>query len=170
MLPTGTVGTGAGSMVRLFFHPANARQVIVNKGGKIDPGDGPAEKSFHEMVHALCMLEGVFSDTTMLEGITDHIHMDDEEEFCAIAAQNVYRSERGFKQLRKDHHGHHKLDAAFEDSESYYDEFEDSFQDWFRDQRKFCLAMADVKTRFNPFLAAAYALGLRQKVTPMALH
>jgi len=171
MLPTGSVGTGAGTMVRLFFHPANAHQVIVNKGGKIDPGDGAGEKLFHEMVHALRMLEGIFSNATIAEGLTDGIHMDDEEEFCAIAAQNVYRSERGFKQLRKDHHGHNKLGSAFEDSESYYEEFKDSFADWFNTQESFCLELANVKTKFNPFVVAAYALGKKQRdthVTPMA--
>jgi hypothetical protein len=167
MLPTGSVGTGAGTMVRLFFHPANAQQVIVNKGGKIDPGDGAGEKLFHEMVHALRMLEGIFSGATIAEGLTDGIHMDDEEEFCAIAAQNVYRSERGFKQLRKDHHGHNKLGSALEDSESYYEEFKDSFEDWYSTQKLFCLEMANVKTKFNPFVVLAYAHGLKP-VTPMA--
>lgn len=165
MMPTGTRGTGVGSPVTIRYHPANARQVIANKGGKIDPGDGPGEILLHEMVHALRMLSGIFSDPSF----SANPHMDDFEEFYAITIQDVYRSERGFQKLRRDHWGHHTLAASLADSDAYYEEYKDAIDKWFVAQKLFCLELANVRTKFNPFLAAALALGYKKpEPTPMA--
>jgi hypothetical protein len=136
--------------------------VIANKGGKIDPGDGPGEILLHEMVHALRMLSGVFSDPNF----TANPHMDDVEEFYAITVQDVYRSERGFLQLRRDHWGHQALSASLSGSNAYYEEYKDPIDKWFETQKAFCLELASVRAKFNPFHAAV--LAKNPEPTPMA--
>lgn len=104
MVPTGDVGVGGGSPVTIEYHPATYRELIKRKR-RIDPGDGPGEVLFHEMVHAMRAMFAKYSDTTVVE----NLRMDDFEEFCAILAQNIYRQERGFTSLRRDHWGHARL-------------------------------------------------------------
>lgn len=153
-IPT-RLGTGAGSIVQLDFHPATYRQVIKNKG-YIAPGDGPGEVLFHEMLHGLRMMSGLLRNDPM-PGMK---RMDDVEEFRSIMAQNVYRSERGFTSLRADHWGHNKLAPELSNSEPYYHTFKSEIDKWFGEQRAFCLDMAASPAKFNPFAAAAVELKL----------
>jgi hypothetical protein len=163
-MPTGVVGTGSGSPVWVRYHPATWRQLNANMGG-VAPGDGPAEVLFHEMVHAMRMLNGLLSDDV----VPEDIRMDDVEELYAILAANVYRSERGFKLMRRDHWGSDKLDALA-DPELYYDHFKRPIDEWFTAQRAFCMAMAESSAKFNPFKEAAIALGyMKRPPFPMAL-
>jgi hypothetical protein len=100
MVPTGSVGVGGGSPVTIEYHPANYRELNKRKR-RTDPGYGPGEVLFHEMVHAMRrMLAKRTSDT-----VYEDLRMDDFEEFCSILAANIYRQERGFTSLRKDHWG-----------------------------------------------------------------
>jgi hypothetical protein len=155
-LPT-AIGTGQGSMVYIDYHPATYRQVIKNKG-YIAPGDGPGEVLFHQMTHGYRMLTGVARN----DPVAGHERMDDIEEFYAILTANVYRSERGFHLLRKDHWGHEKLSRGLSYPEAYYDEYKLQIDNWFAKQRAFCLQMAHVSANFNPFRVAAIKLGLMQ--------
>lgn len=163
-MPTG-VGTGVGSATWVKYHPATWRQLNINTG-RIDPGFGPGEILYHEMLHAMRMVSGLMSD----DPVHEDENMDDIEEFYSILAANVYRSERGFTSLRRDHHGAVKLSSEMTISESYYEHFKRPIDDWFQQQRGFCMDMAAIRTRFNPFTEAAVALGYMERPsTPMAL-
>jgi hypothetical protein len=53
---------------------------VIKRKGRIDPGDGPGEVLFHEMVHAMRrMLAKRTSET-----VREDLRMDDFEEFCSI--------------------------------------------------------------------------------------
>jgi hypothetical protein len=155
MLPSGFLGTGGGSFVTLKYHPAIYRQLIKNKG-RIDPGDGPGEVLFHELVHAMRMMHGKFIRTT----VTADVHMDDFEEFTAIVAANIYRSERGFTHFRTNHSGHVALPPELSTSEAYARKFHDAIELWFRSQQDFCLELANIHTAFNPLKVVAKDLRL----------
>lgn len=151
-------GTGKGSDVVVKYHPATWRQHAVNFG-RILPGSGPGEVLYHEMLHGLRMLNGKL----LQQPVAAYPEFDDIEEFYAILAANVYRTQRGFKVHRFSHHGFDPAKKDYDTSEAYYEEFADEIEAWFKSQRDFCLAMARTKSNFNPFAAAAKALGLMPK-------
>lgn len=163
-LPEIIVGTGVGSAAVVTYHPATWRQLNQNMGA-IAPGAGPGEALFHEMIHGYRMQRGELM-------LGDDIGPEPIDEFYAVMAANVYRSERGFKQLRGmwSDRGFAPLKKSLSDSELYYEEFKTSIDQWFGFDRSFCLDMAKVAAPFNPFNAAAIALGLTKAAgTPMAL-
>jgi hypothetical protein len=163
-IPTG-VGTGKGSMVYVDYHPATWRQRIKNTGG-IAPGSGPGEVLFHEMVHGYRMQCGLMRD----DKVAGHPQMDNIEEFYAILAANVYRSDRGFTALRTDHRGFERLKSTDSYPEVFYETFKKQIDDWFDRQHPFCLDMARVPAKFNPFRQAAIARGfMTAPLTPMRL-
>ena len=88
-------GTGLGSDVTVKYHPANQRQFVANMHA-ILPGSGPGEMLFHELIHAMRAVHGVFLRTA----VPEHSKMGNFDEFCSVAASNVYRSERGFKIMK----------------------------------------------------------------------
>lgn len=155
MVPNGWMGTGGGSFVTLKYHPAMFRQLVANKG-RIDPGDGPGEVLFHELVHAMRMMLGKFIRTTVIADV----HMDDFEEFTAILASNIYRSERGFTHFRTNHAGFVALPPELSTSEGYAHKFHDAIELWSRSQQDFCLELANTNTAFNPLKVVAKDLGL----------
>ena len=155
MVPDGQVGVGGGSPVTIEYHPATYREVIKRKR-RIDPGDGPGEVLFHEMLHAMRAMFAKFSDTTVREDF----RMDDFEEFCSILAQNIYRQERGFTSLRKNHWGHDRLAGDLLDSVTYYEKYQASIDKWFASHAAFCLELARSNVKFNPLREAAIAKGL----------
>jgi hypothetical protein len=161
MLPTGDLGTGGGSPVTIYYHPAAYRELIKRKG-RMDPSDGPGEALFHEMVHAMRAMRAKYSDTTVLEDL----RMDDFEEFCAILAQNIYRQERGFTLLRRDHWSHARLEGDLLDSGAYYEKYRASIDKWFASQSVFCLELARSNVKFNPLREAAVARGMMQPPPP----
>ncbi len=145
------------------YHPAIFRQLAKNRGF-IAPGDGAGEVLFHEMVHAMRMIHGKFLRTN----VTEDAHMDDFEEFCAILAANMYRSERGFHLMRANHSGSQALSKDLSDPGHYAQFFNDEIEKWFESQRDFCLELASSPARFNPIKYVAYGLDL-PVVTPMAV-
>jgi hypothetical protein len=161
------MGTGKGTTVYIRYHPASWHET--NKREKrIAPGNGAGEVLFHEMVHAYRILEGKMRLADVVE---DNPHMDNVEELYAIMAANVYRSQRGFKLMRADHHGSSALTPGLATSEGYYEEFKKDIDKWFTSQRTFCLAMAKFGAKFNPFRVAAIKLGLMKgSLTPMTLY
>jgi hypothetical protein len=161
--PTGKFGTGKGTGVTLKFDPALYRQLARNRGS-IYPGDGPGEVLYHEMIHALRMIHGKDLRTI----VTEDLHMDDFEEFCAILAANIYRSERGFHRLLMDHRSTAEMPKNLTRSEAYASFFWDEIEKWFDSQRDFCLDLASSPARFNPMKFVAAGLDL-PVVTPMAL-
>jgi hypothetical protein len=167
VLPIWVEGTGAGSTVTLRYHPANLRQFNLNRG-QIDPGTGPGEALYHEMVHALQSMQGVRSRTA----IPENPHMDNFTEFCAIVAANIYRSERGFTRLRQDHRlavlGRDASGKDLTDPNVFAAVYSDPFEKWFRLQPVFCADLAASTAPFNPLKYAAAGLGYPIR-TPMAL-
>jgi hypothetical protein len=164
MLPEGHFGTGAGTSSILKYHPAMFRQLALNRG-YYAPGFGPGEALFHEMVHAMRMMAGRFLRTT----VTEDAHMDDFEEFCAILAANMYRSERGFHVLRASHStGDQALSEDLTDPVRYAQFFQTEIEKWFESQRTFCLELAQSPASFNPMKYVAEDLGV-PPVTPMAV-
>jgi hypothetical protein len=162
MVPTGDVGIGGGSPVTITYHPTPYREFIKRKG-RIDPGDGPGEVLFHEMVHAMRQMFGKYIHATVVEDL----YMDNFEEFCAVVAANIYRQERGFTSLRSDHLGHVSLgtiksERYLVDSDAYYEKYRPSIDKWFASQGGFCLELARCKVKFNPLREAAIAKGLMQ--------
>jgi hypothetical protein len=165
MVPTGDVGVGGGSPVTIEYHPATYRELIKRKR-RIDPGDGPGEVLFHEMVHAMRAMFAKYSDTTVVE----NLRMDDFEEFCAILAQNIYRQERGFTSLRRDHWGHARLEGDLLDSGAYYEKYRPSIDKWFASQGGFCLELARSNVKFNPLREAAIAKGMMERPPPVSMR
>lgn len=153
-----TVGTGAGSAVTLKYHPATYRQLIANQR-RMNPGDGPGEVLFHEMVHVLQMMTG----TRNTAAVPEEPGMGSFEEFCSILAANMYRSERGFKQLRKNHDWHKPLESNLADSQAYAAFFSTQIEKWINLQMAFCLDLAASPAKFNPlkFVAAGMGLSVR---------
>jgi hypothetical protein len=164
-VPTNKLGTGRGTPVFLQYHPAMWRQVSAN-AGRIEVGRGPGEVLFHEMIHALRALYGLM----FMRNISENIRISDLEEFYAIMAANVYRSERGFTSLRRDYREPAKLERNLATSESYYHHYKNPINEWFGAQRAFCAEMAGSPAKFNPFREAAIALGYMKRPSfPMRL-
>ncbi|HEY2866139.1 MAG TPA: M91 family zinc metallopeptidase [Pyrinomonadaceae bacterium] len=151
------IGTGRGTIVDVNYHPATWYEVAKRRGGHIAPGDGPGEVLFHEMTHGLRELSGRMQ---YRDQVTGEPQMDSIEEFYAIMAANVYRSDRGFKLLRADHWGSKKIEGALIYQSAYYEHYKTYIDKWFLEQRAFCLDMARVTAQFNPFREAAVGLGL----------
>jgi Effector protein len=157
-------GTGLGSDVTVEYHPANQRQFCANMHS-IPPGGGPGEMLFHELIHAMRAVHGVWLRTAIPESSKFVNHtlvfpMGNFEEFCSIAASNVYRSERGFKIMRDSHLGFHPLKNELSVPDLYYDCYKDEFKKWFLTQQNFCMALARSHAAFNPFKFAAMDLKL----------
>ena len=149
-----SIGTGKGTIVDVHYHPATWREVN-KRAGHIAPGDGPGEVLFHEMTHGLRELAGQMKYKDQVAG---EVQMDSVEEFYSIMAANVYRSERGFKLLRADHWGSKKITGNLVYQSAYYEHYQQYIDKWFNEQRAFCLDMARVPAKFNPFREAAVAL------------
>lgn len=160
IVPNAFQGTGTGSSAVVKYHPAIYRQVIENKG-RIDPGDGPGEALFHELVHALRFVYG----KNVNAPVPEDPGMGDFEEFCAVVGANIYRSERGFKLLRKNHDDHNVLGRELSNPAKFASHFSDSLEKWFQHQQTFCLEMAASKAHFNPLKFTALDLGLSLPVS-----
>jgi hypothetical protein len=109
------------------------------------------------MTHGLRELSGVMQYKDKVAG---EEQMDSVEEFYAIMAANVYRSERGFKLLRADHWSSKKITGALVYQSAYYEHYQTYIDKWFNEQRTFCLDMARTPAKFNPFREAAVAMKL----------
>ena len=163
-MPLG-LGTGKGSNVYVRYHPATWTEHN-KRAGRILPGAGPGEILFHEMLHGYRMLTGNLRQ----DKVPGYPEFDDIEEFYAILAANVYRTQRGFRAHRFNHHGFAKLDPSMDSSLAFYTMFQDVIDAWFTQQQPYCMAMARTVAKFNPFRAAAVTLKLMPgPITSMAL-
>jgi Effector protein len=151
-----SIGTGVGTTVYVHFHPATWTE-LNKRVGYISPGNGPGEVLYHEMVHGLRELKGQLRYRDKVVGEPD---MDSVEEFYAIMAANVYRSERGFSHLRHDHRLFSPLHGDLRNPENYYQNYKTYIDQWFNEHRAYCLDMAKSPAKFNPFQNAAVELGL----------
>lgn len=145
------VGTGRGSAVTVFYHPANLRQYYANIKFS-SPAAGPGAALYHEMLHGYRQQKGQVMQRF-------NIGMDPSDEFYAVLASNVYISERGFTTLRASWNTKLKpMSKLLADSEMFYDEFKDGIELWFAMDPAFCADMAKVEARFNPFKPAGISL------------
>ena len=149
-------GTGKGSRVDVIYHPATWHQLNKNVG-HIPPGAGPGELLFHEMIHGYREQAGLLRYRDKVAG---EVEMTSVEEFYAIVAANVYRSERGFTKLRADHWGFNPIKGNLTSQASYYQHYKSYMDTWFSEQKELCLDLARAPAKFNPFREAAVELKL----------
>jgi hypothetical protein len=139
------VGTGAGSSSIINFTPSIFSS---GPGGPSGPGATADEILLHEMLHALRQMTG----RAVREAVSGNPGMDNYEEFAAIVVTNVYRSELGLPQLRRDHHGFLALTgptattAGFKAAFSQYLNFMDV------EQPRLCNNLRQARVGFNPFI------------------
>lgn len=152
-IPVG-FGTGGGSRVDISYHPATWHE-LYRRTGHIQPGAGAGELLFHEMIHGYRQQSGLLRYYDKVNG---EVSMTSVEEFYAIVAANIYRSERGFTKLRKDHWWFKPIINGPKDSATYYQHYKEYIDKWFAEQKDFCLDLAKCKAKFNPFFEAAVAL------------
>jgi hypothetical protein len=112
---------------------------------------------FHEMIHGFREMSGLLRYNDVVSG---EVRMDSVEEFFAIFAANVYRSERGFTKLRADHWGFQSIKGPLTSQSGYYQHYKTYIDKWFSEQKAFCLDMARAPAKFNPFREAAVELKL----------
>ena len=154
MFPTtADYGTGRGISTVVEYSPATWLEVNRRAKG-VRPGHGPAEVLIHELTHAMRMGHGIYFDFS----VGNNLRMDNYEEFCAILVANVYRSERGFTHMRLNHWGSDAMRLGASGA-TYYAKYKNLIDTWFSAQQDFCLAMAAVPAKFNPFHAAAQSTG-----------
>ena len=152
---TGEIGTGRGTNATIEYHPAMWRQLAVNLHQTL-PGAGPGEVLYHELVHAMRKLHG----KTLRTPVPEQVFLDDFDEFCAIVAANMYRSERGFATLRLDHHGSSPMNPIMAQSIEFFNVHEVNLRRWFASQREFCVELAGSPAKFNPLVLTAMDLGI----------
>lgn len=111
LAPPGLIGTGKGSSVDLYFSPNVIREKNCY-GGK--SGSAPDEMFIHELVHVLRIMQGMRNPYP-----TKNFNYMNEEEFLAIVTANVYISEKGSSDLRRDYDGHDQLQAPLNTSSGF---------------------------------------------------
>ena len=119
-------GTGEGSSSEVHFSPEKlplgpaplCRRDGTGPGGacRLTPGsdDTPDATLLHELVHSLREMRGQLNQVP-----TWNKGYDNEEEFFAILVANIYMSEQGKRNLRKDHQSNSKLSEALSTSETF---------------------------------------------------
>jgi hypothetical protein len=140
------IGTGGGSSVRLHFSP----DLPYSNDGVV--GSDPDEVMFHEMVHALRMLQGELQ--AVPTGATDDDY-DNVEEFLAVLVTNLYMSEKDpHGPLRASHNGFSALRAEESTSDGFLlNNMENLF--WIQrlypsEMRYFHTLAQNRKPKFNP--------------------
>jgi hypothetical protein len=132
------LGTGTGSDVCLYFTSQDHLKELMKAGGR------PDEVLLHELVHSLRMMLGCSFCTSMPDDY------DTVEEFHAILIANIYRSECGYTNLRKNHFG--KSDLPDPDEGHFYSAYQNTI-DTFTHQREMWVlthTIATVRCTFNP--------------------
>jgi Effector protein len=144
------IGTGKGSDVTIRFTPNIYGQAWCHPGGPY--GSKADEILFHEMIHALRMMQGKYNQIPT----GDRIHgYHNEEEYLAITATNVYMSANGVDNngLRGGHDGHYALAPPLNTSAGFLavptnlrlmNIYRLLWSDAF-------LGLAGVRAQFNPF-------------------
>jgi hypothetical protein len=143
-------GTGKGSDVTIKYTPDIYGQSWCHPEGTY--GSKSDEVLFHEMIHALRMMQGKYNQIPT----GDRFHgYKDEEEYLAIIATNVYMSANGVDNdgLRGGHDGHYALQPPLNTSAGFLADptnrklmkiYQLAWADAFR-------SLAGVKVPFNPF-------------------
>lgn len=110
-------------------------------------GTTPQGTLFHEMIHALRLLRGVFSYEVADEGLTLEQNFDGFDEFCAILIANIYNSELGLP-LRANHHGIETLALT---EEVFFERYETQIAQVVTDLQGLAMAIAGIARNICPF-------------------
>jgi len=143
-------GTGKGSDVTIKFSPSIYGQAGCYPEGTY--GSKSDEVLFHEMIHALRMMQGKYNTIPTGDRFYGY---ENEEEFLAIIVTNVYMSANGVDNdgLRGGHDGHYALQPPLNTSAGFLADptnrklmniYRLAWADTF-------LAIARVDAAFNPF-------------------
>jgi hypothetical protein len=138
------VGTGTGSDTEIRFSPGT----FAAPGAPTGPGAKPDEILLHEMVHGLRQMAG----RAVFEQVAGNPGMDNYEEFAAIVISNVYRSEQGITQLRKDHTGFDPLSGPEATLATFKTTYQSYLLDMGIEQPQLCKNLRRVVCAFNPFV------------------
>jgi hypothetical protein len=138
------IGTGTGSDTEIRFSP----DTFAAPGAPTGPGAKPDEILLHEMVHGLRQMAG----RAVFEEVAGNPGMDNYEEFAAIVISNVYRSELGITQLRKDHTGFAPLSGPEATVATFKTTYQSYLLDMGVEQPQLCQNLRRVACVFNPFV------------------
>jgi hypothetical protein len=138
------IGTGTGSDTQIRFSP----DTFAAPGAPTGPGAKADEILLHEMVHGLRQMVG----RAVFEQVTGNPGMQNYEEFAAIVISNVYRSERGITELRRDHIGFSPLTGPETAAATFKTTYQSYLLDMDTEQPKLCQNLRKVVCVFNPFV------------------
>jgi hypothetical protein len=138
------IGEGTGSDTEIRFSP----NTFAAPGAPTGPGAKPDEILLHEMVHGLRQMAG----RAVFEQVAGNPGMDNYEEFAAIVISNVYRSESGIAQLRKDHAGFSPLTGPETAAATFKSTYETYLSNMGVEQFQLCQNLRRVRCAFNPFV------------------
>ncbi len=151
------LGSGRGSDAMVFFTPS---LYTADHG----PGSLGDEVLFHEMIHALRENLGLHHGTLTVHNPVDKCY-DNDEEFYAILATNIYMSEKT-KNCQRLCANHHPLRVGsqiemanllftgrvddFADPKIFYREYREDLRGFCQEMSSFALGLADSPAPFNP--------------------
>jgi hypothetical protein len=138
------IGTGTGSDTEIRFSP----DTFAAPGAPTGPGAKPDEILLHEMVHGLRQMMG----RAVFEQVAGNPGMDNYEEFAAIVISNVYRSELGITDLRKDHAGFSPLSGPETTAATFKSTYDRYLSAMDIEQPGLCQNLRRVQCTFNPFV------------------
>jgi hypothetical protein len=134
-----------GGFTPIYFSPQTYATGSCGSG----PAARPEEVLLHELVHAARFLGRDSNDRPLTGAMSGY---DDEEEFFAVLVTNIYVSETGRTNLRKDHHGHVNLPPPLNRPEAFL-----AIPENYRLIRTFCSQhpniapmIANANAAFNP--------------------
>jgi Effector protein len=140
-------GKGLGTNVDIFFIPETFEANTPFFSTVTGAGVQTDETLFHEMIHALRMMLGVFNKNVMRDDY------DDVDEFVAILIANIYLSEQQ-KDLRLDHKVFNRQSRKRSDSngKKFYEEYKVEIKELCTDMPSFTRDLLGIYCEFNPIL------------------
>jgi hypothetical protein len=138
-----TIGTGAGSDTIVRYSPTTFQGGSVCASG---PGATPDEILLHEMTHGIRHMAG----RAVREQVVGNPGMTNYEEFVAIVVSNIYRSERGMTQLRRDHAGFSILNDATTNPAVFHTTYRTYLGNFWVEQQRFFDNLRRARCTFNP--------------------
>lgn len=136
-------GTGTGSDTIVRYSPTTFQPGSVCSTG---PGATADEILLHEMIHGVRHMAG----RAVREQVVGNPGMTNYEEFVAIVVSNIYRSERGLTQLRRDHAGFNVLNDATTDPAVFHTTYRTYFGHFWVEQQRLFDNLRRARCTFNP--------------------
>ena len=129
---------GGGSCTIIEITPSNYSK----RAGVFSSADAGL---LHEMCHGLHVMTGTLQAHRSLGANFDNL-----DEFWAITLTNIYVSEKGYKQLRRDHHGRELLDPQYSTSQGFYAWAGGQIKEICKTAPTLCRDIAAIPADFNP--------------------